>query len=53
MAEEGEGGGGVGVVAVLVVFVILIFALVFVFRGQLFGGRQDINVNVDVQTPSK
>lgn len=51
----GGGGGSTGVVAVLVIFVILILALVFVFRGRLFGGggTQKIDVNVTAPAPSK
>jgi len=34
--------------------VIIVLVLLFVFRGRLFrGGTQKIDVNVNVQTPSK
>lgn len=56
MGDSGDGGGGgsAGVVAVLVIFVIVIFAVVFVFRGRLFGGggTQKINVNVTAPAPA-
>jgi len=55
MAENGGGGGSTGVVAVVAIFVIIVLVLLFVFRGRLFrgGGTQKIDVNVNVQTPSK
>lgn len=54
MAENGGGGGSAGVVAVLAIFVIIVLVLLFVYRGRLFGrGTQKIDVNVNVQTPSK
>jgi uncharacterized membrane protein len=55
MGNDGDGGGGgsAGVVAVLVIFVIVIFALVFVFRGRLFGrGTQKVDINVTVPASS-
>jgi hypothetical protein len=52
MAENGGGGGSAGVVAVLVIFVIVVLALVFVFRGRLFGGGTQ-KIDVNVQTPSR
>lgn len=53
MAEEGGGGGSTGVVAVLVIFVIIVLVALFVFRDKIFrgGGRQDVDVNI--QVPSK
>jgi uncharacterized membrane protein len=52
--DNGGGGGSAGVVAVLVIFVIVIFALVFVFRGRLFGGgTQKVDVNVTAPAPAK
>ena len=55
MADEGGGGGSAGVVAILVIFVIIVLAAMFVFRDRIFrgGGTQKINVNVNVQAPSK
>ena len=55
MGDNGDGGGGgsTGVVAVLVIFVILIFALVFVFRGRLFGGGGTQKIDVNITTPAK
>ncbi len=55
MGDDGNGGGGsAGVVAVLVIFVIVIFALVFVFRGRLFGGgTQKVDVNITAPAPAK
>lgn len=55
MADNGDGGGSAGVVAVLVIFVIIVLVVLFVFRTRLFGGggTQKIDVNVNVQTPSR
>jgi len=54
MGENGDGGGSAGVVAVLVIFVIVVLVVGFVFRNRLFGGGgQKVDVNVNVQTPSK
>ncbi|HEY6122015.1 MAG TPA: hypothetical protein VIV66_18805 [Pyrinomonadaceae bacterium] len=53
MAENGGGGGSAGVVAVLAIFVILVLALLFVYRGRLFGGGGTQKIDINVQTPSK
>ena len=53
MAENGGGGGSAGVVAVLAIFVILILALLFVYRGRLFGGGGTQKIDINVQTPNK
>ena len=48
---EGEGGGNVGVVAIVVIFLVIVLALLFVFRGGLFGGGTK-KVDVEVSAPS-
>ena len=54
MAEDGGGGGGsAGVVAVLAIFVIVILALLFVFRGRLFGGGGTQKIDVNIGTSNK
>lgn len=53
MGDNGDGGGSAGVVAVLVIFVIIVLALVFVFRGKLFGGGGTQKIDVNVTTPAK
>ena len=53
MAENGGGGGSTGVVAVLAIFVIIVLALLFVYRGRLFGGGGTQKIDVNIQTPSK
>lgn len=52
MGENGS-GGSTGVVAVVAIFVIIILVLIFVFRGQLFGGGGTQEIDVNVQTPSR
>ncbi len=54
MGDNGDDGGNVGVVAVVAILIILVLVLVFAFRKRIFGGgTQQINVNANVQTPSK
>lgn len=50
--DNGGGGSSVGVVAILVIFLIVVVALVFAWRGGLFGGKKT-QVNVNVSAPSR
>ena len=49
--DNGGGGSSVGIVAILVIFLIVVVAVVFAWRGGLFGGRKT-QVNVNVSAPS-
>jgi hypothetical protein len=47
MADNGNGGGGsAGVVAVLVIFIILVAGVFLAYRGGLFGGKKQVDINV-------
>lgn len=50
--DNGGGGSSVGVVAILVIFLIVVVAVVFAWRGGLFGGSKT-QVNVNVAAPSR
>ena len=50
--DNGGGGSSVGVVALLVIFLIVVVAVVFAWRGGLFGGSKT-QVNVNVSAPSR
>jgi hypothetical protein len=52
MADNGS--GSTGVVAVLVIFVIIVVAALFVFGGRWFGGKKEVDVNIQAPAaPSK
>jgi len=50
--DNGGGGSSVGVVAILVIFLIVVVAVVFAWRGGLFGGNKT-QVNVNVSAPGR
>ena len=50
--DNGGGGSSVGVVAILVIFLIVVVAVVFAWRGSLFGGGKT-QVNVNVAAPAR
>jgi hypothetical protein len=49
IVETGGGGGSGGVLAV-VLLIIVVLVLLFLFRGQIFGSKTDVNIpnKVDV-----
>lgn len=51
--NDGGGGGSTGIVAIVAIFVLIVLALLFVYRGRLFGGGGTQKIDVNVQTPSK
>jgi len=55
MADDNGGGGGgssVGIVAIVVIFLIVVVALVFAWRGGVFGGKKT-EVDINVTAPGK
>ena len=54
MADNGEGAGSAGVVAIVAIFVLVILAMLYVFRGKIFGGGgSKTSVDVNISAPSK
>ena len=51
--NDGGGSGSTGVVAIVAIFVLIVLALLFVYRGRIFGGGGTQKIDVNVQTPSK
>ena len=51
MGDDNGGGGSTGVIAVLVIFLIVV-AVLFAWRGGLFGGKKT-TVDVNVTAPTR
>lgn len=49
---DGESSGNTGVVAILVIFLIVVIAVLFAWRGGLFGGGKSTDVNIKVDAPA-
>lgn len=52
MADNGEGAGSAGVVAIVAIFVLVILAMLYVFRGKIFGGGGTKTVDVNITAPA-
>ena len=49
---EGESSSNTGVVAILVIFLVVVVLAVLAFRGNLFGGGGDKDINIKVDAPA-
>ena len=49
---DSESASNTGVVAILVIFLIVVLVALFAWRGGLFGGGGDTDINIKVDTPA-
>jgi hypothetical protein len=54
IVTNGDGGGsGAGMLIGVILVLAVLAVLFFVFKDRIFGGTQDINADVKIETPAK